>query len=278
LRKRGALSLFEAVVLGAVQGITEFLPISSSGHLVLAEYLLKVRFDDISFEVFVHLGTFFSVVLVFRHTIVSILRALRLQIISIIGGGAKHQTVQPEDARLFWLILAGSVPAGVAGLLLKTQIEKAFASATLVAVMLLVTGVILLLTTFFKAPRKRMNLPDALAVGVAQALAILPGISRSGTTISAGIFRGVERSKAAEYSFLLSLPAILGASLIELKEMLGNPGLQGSLWVYLAGALTAFGVGYVAIRFLLSIIRKGKFQYFGCYCLALGTFFLIFLK
>jgi undecaprenyl-diphosphatase len=272
------LSLFEAVVLGAVQGVTEFLPISSSGHLVLGEFLFKIRFDDISFEVFVHLGTFFSVVLVFRHTIVSILKALWLQIISIVRGDARHQTVQPEDARLFWLILAGSVPAGVAGLLLKTQIEKAFASATLVAMMLLITGAILLLTTFFKATRERMNLPDALVVGVAQALAILPGISRSGTTISAGIFRGVERSKAAEYSFLLSLPAILGASLIELKEMLGHASSQGSLWVYLAAALTAFGVGYAAIRLLLSVIRKGKFQYFGCYCLAVGTFFLIFLK
>jgi undecaprenyl-diphosphatase len=244
------LSLFEAIVLGAVQGITEFLPISSSGHLVLGEFLLKV----------------------------SILRALWLQIVFVVRGGGKHQTEQLEDARLFWLILAGSVPAGLAGLLLKSQIETAFASATLVAVMLLVTGAILLLTTFFKAPRKRMNLPDALVVGVAQALAILPGISRSGTTISAGIFRGVERSKAAEYSFLLSLPAILGASLIELKDMLGHAGSQGSLGVYLAGTVTAFGVGYVAIRFLLSVIRKGKFQYFGCYCLAVGVFFLIFLK
>jgi undecaprenyl-diphosphatase len=272
------LSLFEAIVLGVVQGITEFLPVSSSGHLVLGEFLLKVRFDDISFEVFVHLGTFFSVVLVFRRTIVSILRALWLQITSVVRGGASSDTVNLEDARLFWLILAGSVPAGVAGLLLKSQIERAFASATLVAMMLLVTGAILLLTMFFKTPRKQMNLPDALAVGVAQALAILPGISRSGATISAGIFRGVDRSKAAEYSFLLSLPAILGASLIELKEMLGHAGSRGSLWVYLAGALTAFGVGYVAIRFLLSVIRKGKFQYFGCYCLAVGTFFLIFLK
>jgi undecaprenyl-diphosphatase len=270
--------LFEAVVLGAVQGITEFLPISSSGHLVLGEFLLKVRFDDISFEVFVHLGTFFSVVLVFRHTILSILRALRLQIISIVRGDAQHHAEQLEDARLFWLILVGSIPAGLAGLLLESQIETAFASATLVAMMLLVTGGILLLTTFFEAPRERMNLPDALVVGVAQALAILPGISRSGATISAGIFKGVERSKAAEFSFLLSLPAILGASLIELKEMLGHAGSQGSLGVYLGGAITASAVGYVAIRFLLSVIKKGKFQYFGCYCLAVGTFFLIFLK
>jgi undecaprenyl-diphosphatase len=272
------LSLFEAVVLGAVQGITEFLPISSSGHLVLGEFLLKVRFDDISFEVFLHLGTFFSVVLVFRHTILSILRALWLQILSVVRSGASSNAANPEDARLFWLILAGSVPAGVAGLLLKSQIETAFASATLVAVMLLATGAILLLTTFFKAPRERMNLLDALAVGVAQALAIIPGISRSGTTISAGIFRGVERSKAAEYSFLLSLPAIFGASLIELKDMLGHAGSQRNLWVYLAGALAAFGVGYAAIRFLLSVIKKGKFQYFGCYCLAVGTVFLIVLK
>ena len=271
------MSLLEAVVLGAVQGATEFLPISSSGHLVLGEFLLKVRFDDISFEVFVHLGTFFSVVLLFRGAILSIFRALRLQIISTLSGRGGGFTGE-EDARMFWLIVAGSVPAGVAGLLLRSQIERAFSSATLVAVMLLVTGTVLLLTAFFKSLRKRMNLLDALTVGVAQAVAILPGISRSGMTISGGIFRGVERSKAAEYSFLLSLPAIFGASLIELKEVLGNPGLRENLWVYLAGAITAFGVGCLAIRFLLGVIRKGKFQYFGCYCLAAGVFFLIFLK
>ncbi len=270
------MSLLEAVVLGIVQGLTEFLPISSSGHLVLGELLLKIRLDDVSFEVFVHLGTFFSVVIVFRHTIRSVLKALWVGIAG--SAGPRRSGGQSEDRRLFWLILAGSVPAGAAGLLFKSQIERSFASPVLVAVMLLITGVVLFLTTFFQAPRNRMNLLDAVVVGVAQALAMLPGISRSGMTISAGIFRGVERSRAAEFSFLLSLPAIFGASLVELHEVLASSLLQENLMIYLAGAITAFGVGYVAIRFLLKVIKKGKFQYFAYYCFAVGIFFLIFLR
>jgi undecaprenyl-diphosphatase len=270
------LSLLEAVVLGIVQGVTEFLPISSSGHLVLGELLLKIKLDDVSFEVFVHLGTFFSVVIVFRHTIWSVLKALWVGITP--SAGAHRLGGQSEDLRLLWLILVGSVPAGAAGLLFKSQIERSFTSPVLVAIMLLVTGTVLFLTTFFQSPRNRMNFLDAVVVGIAQALAMLPGISRSGMTISAGIFRGVERSKAAEFSFLLSLPAIFGASLIELHEVLASPLLHENLMIYLTGAITAFGVGYVAIRFLLKMIQKGKFQYFAYYCFAVGVFFLIFLR
>jgi undecaprenyl-diphosphatase len=270
------LSLLEAVVLGIVQGLTEFLPISSSGHLVLGEFLLKIKLDDVSFEVFVHLGTFFSVVIVFRNAIRSLLQTVWLLIASRKSARSSDQV--KKDVSLLWLIVIGSIPAGIAGLLFKSQIEKSFTSPGLVAVMLLITGVVLFLTTYFKASRDRMNLPDALAVGIAQAFAMLPGISRSGMTISAGIFRGVERSRAAEFSFLLSLPAILGAALIELREVLSHPLLQQNLAIYSAGAITAFGVGYAAIRFLLKVIKKGKFQYFAYYCFALGILFLVFSR
>ncbi len=270
------MSLLEAVVLGIVQGLTEFLPISSSGHLVLGEFLLKIKLDDVSFEVFVHLGTFFSVVIVFRHTIRSLLQAVWLRIASRLSGLSSDQV--KKDVSLLWLIVVGSIPAGIVGLLFKTQIERSFASPTMVAVMLLITGAVLFFTAFFQTPRVSMSFPDAVVIGIAQALAMLPGISRSGMTISAGIFRGVERSRAAEFSFLLSLPAILGAGLIELREVLGDPLLQENLTIYLAGAITAFGVGYAAIRLLLKVIRKGKFQFFAYYCFALGIFFLVFSR
>ncbi|MCK4224038.1 MAG: undecaprenyl-diphosphate phosphatase [candidate division Zixibacteria bacterium] len=270
------MSLLEAVLLGIVQGLTEFLPISSSGHLVLGEFLLKVKFDDISFEIFLHFGTFLSVVIVFRHTIWSIFRAVWLKAKSIFV--SEDASSESEDWLLFWLIIAGSIPAGVAGLLFKNYIERSFSSVPFVSVMLLITGTVLFLTQFFKATRGKLNFGDAFLVGLAQALAMLPGISRSGLTISTGVFKGVERSKAAEFSFLLSLPAILGASLLELKEVLSHANSGLDLKIYLTGAVTAFVVGYLAIKFLLSVIKKGKFQYFGYYCFAVGLFFLIFSR
>ena len=270
------MNLLEAVILGVVQGLTEFLPISSSGHLVLSEFLLKVKFDDISFEVFLHFGTFLSVIIVFRRTIKSMLEAVWLKAKSIFTG--EDVSYVEEGWRLFWLIFVGSIPAGIIGIFFEDYVEFCFSSVTLVALMLLFTGTVLFLTQFFVAARRKVTFSDAFVVGMAQALAILPGISRSGLTISAGIFKGVESSKAAEFSFLLSLPAILGASLIKLKDVLNQDTLSQDLSIYLTGAFTAFVVGYLAIKLLLSVIKKGKFQYFAYYCFAVGFLFLFFSR
>jgi undecaprenyl-diphosphatase len=267
------LNLLESIILGVVQGLTEFLPISSSGHLVLGEFLLKVKFDDISFEVFLHFGTFLSVVIVFRRTIKSMLEAVWLKAKSIFTG--EKVSNKEEGWRLFWLILLGSIPAGIIGLLFEDYVELCFSSVTLVSLMLLITGTVLFFTQFFLAARKEVTFSDAFVVGLAQALAILPGISRSGLTISAGIFKGIERSKAAEFSFLLSLPAIFGASLLKLKDVLSRVDLSQDISIYLAGAFTAFVVGYVAIKLLLRVIQKGRFQYFAYYCFAVGLLFLL---
>jgi undecaprenyl-diphosphatase len=270
------LSLLEAILLGIVQGLTEFLPISSSGHLVLGEFLLKVKFDDISFEVFLHLGTFFSVIIVFRQTVWSILKEVWFRAKSVF---VRDVSLSGDEYwRLFWLLVVGSIPAGIAGVLFKDYIELTFSSVVFVAVMLLITGVVLFLTPFFKAVRTKLNFADAFLVGLAQALAMLPGISRSGLTISTGIFKGLDRSKAAEFSFLLSLPAVFGASLFELSEVSGGANFAQDLLIYFIGAVTAFVVGYLAIRFLLNVIKKGKFQYFGYYCLTVGLFILIFSR
>jgi undecaprenyl-diphosphatase len=270
------LSLLKAILLGIVQGLTEFLPVSSSGHLVLGGSLLKVKFADISFEVFLHFGTFLSVVIVFRHTIWSMIKVVFLKTKSIFVSNASPS--DSEDWRLFWLIVVGSIPAGIAGVLFKDYLEKIFSSVVLVSLMLLFTGTVLFLTKFFKSAKERMNFGDAFLVGLAQAIAILPGISRSGLTISTGIFTGVKRSKAAEFSFLLSLPAVLGASLLELQDLLKHVNINQDLKIYIIGTVTAFVVGYLAIKFLLAVIKKGKFQYFGYYCFAVGLLFLIFAR
>jgi undecaprenyl-diphosphatase len=274
----------ESAALGILQGLTEFLPISSSGHLVLGQHLLKVKFGDISFEVFLHFGTLLSVVMVFRRTIWGMTRAVASKAVAVYSGCSRadslryDQTRLDQDWRLFWLILLGSVPAAILGILFKESVERSFSSPIFASLMLLITGLVLFLTKFLKKAEGGVKASDAVLVGTAQAVAMLPGISRSGLTISTGIFRGVRREKAAEFSFLLSLPAILGATALKLKDVLDKSNPVFDLWPYLMGMISAFLFGWLAIRFLLKVIRKGKFEFFGYYCFLIGFLSLIFLR
>jgi len=270
------LSWLESVALGILQGSTEFLPISSSGHLVLGENLLKVKLNDISFEVFLHFGTLLSVVIVFRKTIWGMIKAVMEK--AGVSFSKYNPTPTSENWNLFLLIILGSIPAGILGILFKEYVEKSFSSPLFVSIMLLITGSVLFLTKFFKKAKGEIKSFDAFLIGIAQAIAILPGISRSGLTISTGIFRGIKREKAVEFSFLLSLPAVLGASVLKLKDMLSQSPLSFNLWFYLMGTVSAFLFGYLAIKFLLNVIRKGKFEFFGYYCFLIGFLSLIFLK
>jgi undecaprenyl-diphosphatase len=270
------LSWLESVALGILQGLTEFLPISSSGHLVLGENLLKVQLNDISFEVFLHFGTLLSVVIVFRKTIWGMIQAVMEK--AGVTFSKYNPTFTSENWNLFLLIMLGSVPAGVLGILFKGWVEKSFSSPHFVSIMLLITGLILFLTKFFQKKEGQIKFSDAFLIGIAQAIAILPGISRSGLTISTGIFRGIKREKAAEFSFLLSLPAVLGATVLKLKDMLSQSPLSFNLWFYLLGTASAFLFGYLAIKFLLNVIRKGRFEFFGYYCFLIGFLSLIFLE
>ena len=278
------MSWLESAVLGILQGLTEFLPVSSSGHLVLGEHLLKMKFNDISFDVFLHFGTFLSVVMVFRKTIWGMIKAL-VEKIGMLYGKYSHASLSKSDRthltenwNLLCLIVLGSVPAGILGILFKEYIEKSFTSVFFVSIMLLITGLVLFLTRFVKRSEGRIKLGDAFLIGIAQALAMLPGISRSGLTISTGIFRKVQREKAAEFSFLLSLPAIFGATVLKLKDVLNHANPSFNMWFYLIGTACAFLFGCVAIKFLLNVLRKGKFEFFGYYCFLIGFLSLIFLK
>jgi undecaprenyl-diphosphatase len=266
----------ESIALGILQGLTEFLPISSSGHLVLGENILKVKLGDISFEVFLHFGTLLSVVIVFRKTIWGMIKAVMEKAgVSFLKGDQAGLT---ENWNLFWLIMLGSVPAGVLGILFKGWVEKSFSSTHFVSIMLLITGFVLFLTKFVKKAEGKIKFSDAFLIGIAQAIAMLPGISRSGLTISTGIFRKTQREKAAEFSFLLSLPAVFGATVLKLKDVLNQSHPSFNLWFYLIGTVCAFLFGCVAIKFLLNVIKKGKFEFFGYYCFLIGFLSLIFLK
>lgn len=262
------MSLFQALLLGILQGLTEFLPVSSSGHLVLGQHLLNVQNPDmLSFDVYVHFGTLISVCIIFRkdigQIIVSLLTALRTKTLR-----SAYQT--DEYVRLGLAILVGTIPAGIIGFEFHDQIAEAFRDPKLVAVNLIVTGLILFLTRFTRgADPKRLGMVSGFIVGLAQSVAILPGISRSGSTISAGLFLRLSPSLAARFSFLLSIPVIAGAALLESKTVL-RQGMEMGFGPFLVGMAAAAIAGYFTIKLLLRIIERGRFSWFAFYCFAVG--------
>jgi len=227
------VTLLEAIILGLVQGLTEFLPISSSGHLVLAKEILGVSTQmdthiGITFEVFVHFGTLLAIGTIFWNDILKLIKAF-FSIFPILFSDQKFETRYCNNSyfRMMILIIAGSLPAGIIGLLLEDTIEEAFNNPVLVCIMLLLTGGILIASKFFLNGQKQLNASTALAIGFAQAVAIIPGISRSGSTICTGLMMGLEREESARFSFLLAVPVIAMATILK-QLVLGVPytGLQ----------------------------------------------------
>ncbi len=271
------MTIVQAVLLGILQGITEFLPVSSSGHLVLAQELLNISHEgDISFEVFVHFGTLFSVLVTFRREILEILSAF----VALFKRPRDFPVLyrSNEHLRLGIFIVIGCFPAGIIGLMYEHQVENLFADPKLVAVMLMITGFVIFLTRFVD-PKKdaQVGLISSIIIGCAQAVAIIPGISRSGSTISAGLFSGVSRENSANFSFLMSIPVILGATLLKMRELFSSPPPASKLLTLLAGTCVAAISGYFAIQVLLDILRKRKFSWFSYYCFAVGILGILFV-
>jgi len=269
------MSILQALLLGIVQGITEFLPISSSGHLVLGKALLGVHTEGVAFEVFGHFGTFLAILTIFWGDVWNILTAWGHALRHPSPGHWSLRYREDPFFRLGVLICLGTIPAGVVGLLFEHEIEAAFTSPLFVSCALLVTGTILLGTRWTRPLDTSFGMVRALIIGAAQAFAILPGISRAGSTISAGMYAGVERSEAARFSFLLALPVILGAAVVEGKELLhtGVPSQQAM--TLLVGTIAAYGAGAIALKWLLGVIRRGRLDWFAYYCYAVGLAGLI---
>jgi len=248
------------ILLGVLQGLTEFLPISSSGHLALAEQLFGIHKPGIVFDIFVHFGTVLSVLWVFRGRIFRLVRA------PVRGG---------EDLRVLGMLIMGSLPTGILGLALNSVAEAAFARSWAVGLGLLLTASALFFVERLSSPKtkslEQLSWRDALWVGLAQGIAVLPGISRSGSTIAMGLFLGLRREDAAEFSFLLFIPAVVGATLLKLGEALSDPAAHSALWgSYLAGTVVAFLSGVIAIRFLLRFVRERRLTPFAIYCYVIG--------
>lgn len=265
------MNIGQALLLGIIQGLTEFLPVSSSGHLVLGKTLLGVPEQGITFEVFVHFGTLLAVVVTFWKDVCNLIRTFfSLFSKSANPVGYKERYKTDVNLQLLIYIIIATIPAVFIGLLFEDKIESAFNDPHLVCIMLLVTALILSLTFFVKKPEKPLGFVNTLVMGIAQSIAILPGISRSGSTISAGLFLKVDGNDAARFSFLLALPAILGATILKTAE-LGAEGFTGSYLLVLAvGTLAAFLSGYLAIKSMLGIVRRGKLYWFAPYCFIVG--------
>ena len=270
------MTLLSSIVLGLVQGIAEFLPISSSGHLAIAEHLLGATGTEAPefFDVLLHLGTLAAVFVAYWDDI----RDMILEFFAGVKDLARHTTPVPVPParRMILLIIVGTLPLA-AVLPIRDLVEGLSDNLYFVAFALIVTGFLLFASDRVKKGRKtekNATLVDVLLVGVAQAIATCPGISRSGTTITAGCFRGFERKFAVRYSFLMSIPAILGANILSLKDAIGTV-IWAEVPVYLVGVLVSTVVGYACIRLLKLIADKGKFGFFAYYCWAVGALTLI---
>ncbi|MBC7265028.1 MAG: undecaprenyl-diphosphatase UppP [Chloroflexi bacterium] len=266
-------NLFQALVLGIVQGATEFIPVSSSGHLVLLPWLLSWPNPTLAFDTTLHLGTLVAVLLHFQRDFRQLIRAWVRSL----------QTRDPSspEARLAWFLILGTIPAAVLGALFESRFEQLFGSPHWVALLLIVTGTLLALAEWSgrqSRDAEELDAPSALLIGIGQAMAIAPGISRTGATMSVGLLCGLKREAAARFSFLLATPIILGAGAKQLLDLMGESNPLRQAPSLMVGFVAALCTGYFCIRFLLGYLRTGRLYIFSVYCWAMGVIGLILTR
>lgn len=258
------MTIVQATILGLIQGLTEFFPVSSSGHLAIAQYFLPgFEQPGLLFDVLLHAGTMVAVIFYFRRDLIALL-------LCCAPGG------DPGDRRILRLLILASVPTAIIGLAAKDVVEQLFEMMPVVGAMLLITGLLLYYAGRAQQGGRslgQMNKRDALLVGIAQGLAVMPGISRSGSTIGCLLLRGIDAEAAARFSFLLALPAVGGAVLLHLKDL--DQVVTSEVPAYLIGTFCAFASGLLAIRLLLSVLKRRRLGGFAIYCLLLGSIIIV---
>lgn len=266
------MNILQAFILGIIQGITEFLPVSSSAHLVIVPYLAGWKISPVesfTFDVLVHWGTLLAVIVYFWKDIVRI-------VLDFFAGILKGQPFAEPKSRLGWFLLLATIPAGIVGFLLKNIVKAAFSNIIMTAIFLIITAILLLAAEFIgKRTRNLQELTwkDALWIGFFQVISIFPGISRSGSTITGAAVRNFERAEAARFSFLMSIPIMLAAGLLQLQDFSNYPALAvtDTLPAVITGAVTAAVVGYFAIRWLMKFLQEKTLAWFSGYCFILGA-------
>ena len=246
------MQILDVIILGVLQGLTEFLPVSSSGHLVLGQYLLGVKSPGNTLEILFHLGTLGSVIFVFLPDILTILMTIK----------------KKSTQKLLMYIFVATIPAVIIGFTLRNKIEVLFESVNSVGFALLFTGLVLILSTIFKNQNSKYSLFSSIVIGLGQALAIIPGISRSGMTITISLLFGFSPRESAKFSFLLSIPVIAGAGVLGLQDIQSSDTFSAD--IIIAAMLSSCFVGIIALKILLKLLELGKFYTFGIYCICLG--------
>jgi len=264
------VGLLKAIALGVLQGLTEFLPISSSGHLVLAQQLFPSGIEHaLAFDVCLHFGTLLAVLVYFRADLIEMARI-------VLARGAVEQPQSEYLRRWIWLLGVATVPVAVVGLTAADVLEHAFGSIEAVGTALLLTAMLLMIASRHLGGTRGpddLNLTDAIAIGLFQAVAIVPGVSRSGSTITGGLLRGLDASTAARFSFLLSIPAILAAILASLTDV--SALLSGNAVAVAAGTIAAAVTGWLAIEVMMRAVKLGRLVPFAVYCVVLGALALL---
>jgi undecaprenyl-diphosphatase len=268
------LDIIGAIILGAVQGVSEFLPISSSGHLAIVQSLMGVD-PGLAFDTILHIGTLVAVFMFFWNDIISILKGFIRSLGDIPNGNFMNEIMKDKDKKYAWLIIIGSIPTAIIGILLKSAVESVLSGTLYVGIFLLVTGALLYYSE--KSPSgktdiKDMSIKQSLIIGTCQGISVFPGISRSGSTIASGLFEGLEREFAARYSFLLSIPAILGALLVQVKDI---AVIDISAGVIIAGFVSSVIFGYLSVRLLMKMIKGWSLNIFAYYCWIVGILTII---
>ena len=268
---------FQALILGIVQGLTEFLPVSSTGHLIIFQHLFGLDEPQLFFDICVHLGTLMAVLIVFWKDVRQLLRSLRLLLWSIFVKDAHFEHIfENSEYKMLLLIFFGFFPTALLGVVFHEVGQQFFSSILVVGFMLIITGLLLWTTRRVKQEGGGLecfSIRTALIIGLVQGMAIMPGISRSGSTIAAALFLGLSRELASKYSFLLAIPAILGAGILSLHGMFNHP-VQVNKAVLL-GSATSFIVGYFALILLLRMVKKGRLYLFAPYCWVAGIAALV---
>ncbi len=282
------MSVLQSILLGIVQGITEFLPVSSSGHLAILQNVFHVETDGgMLFDIMLHVGTLVAVFVVYYRDIGRMITETLKMCADIFSNihtfalnrihktSIRYKRIVHNNYRKFVvLILVSTIPTGVIGILGKDLVEQAGNTLLIPGICLLITGVLLLIADTVpegkKMPRN-VSCGQGLIIGTAQGLATLPGLSRSGTTIAVCLICGLERKFAVKYSFILSIPAILGAAVLEIKDVIAEPVAAAQIGIYAIGMVFAAVVGYVCIKAMLLVVKHKKFVYFACYCFVVGA-------
>ncbi|MCP3874991.1 MAG: undecaprenyl-diphosphate phosphatase [Desulfobacteraceae bacterium] len=271
------MELYQGIILGILQGLTEFLPVSSSGHLVLGQLFFGITESQLIFDISVHVGTLLAIVVVYASDIRAIL-------VSVFGCLLKALSFKPithllkedQNLKLAMFIIIGSIPTAAIGLFLKQFEHVLFSSPVLVGFMLILTGTILWLSRnfyFSENKKAKFNVKQAIIIGISQGLAVIPGISRSGTTIATGMFLGLNRHTAAKFSFLLSIPAIVGAEILSIRDIISDGLTIDPVTIY--ATIASFIVGLIALKILLSLVHAGRFHLFAPYCWFAGAMVLL---